>query len=159
MCKTLRNWHPGAFCASLHNKPGCRGFKGPIPPPLWIRVILFSLRVTLPACFDVVNPCVLQCYRGASKSCHQKQEAMLTRVRRTSFASCSSSRGQMEAGATHAELLVQRSLFSTTCAPEESEFLYSIVQRIGHIAYMAHWFSLLNSHMNKNCSYYSFCWL
>jgi len=29
-----RNWHLGA---SLPKSPGCRGFTGPVPPPLWMR--------------------------------------------------------------------------------------------------------------------------
>ena len=28
---SVRHWHLGRMC------PGCRGFIGPVPPPLWIR--------------------------------------------------------------------------------------------------------------------------
>ena len=39
-----RSWHHG-MCGSYATQPGCRGFTGPVPPPLWIRFMrnLFSL--------------------------------------------------------------------------------------------------------------------
>ncbi len=38
-----RTWHPGALRGIVAvPMPGCRGFIGPVPPPLWIRAMLFK---------------------------------------------------------------------------------------------------------------------
>ena len=37
--RVCRNWHHGHVSASS-TPPGCRGFTGPVPPPLWMRNLI-----------------------------------------------------------------------------------------------------------------------